>query len=77
MPDHPYSIAPVFRTHYQCVTLPDDDPRDPLARHNLAYELASEWAYADHVRRNGPGRIPIPCDCDEPSYTCPACRERD
>ena len=58
IPDHPLSIPRVFRTHYQCVSVPANAPTDLLSSHDLVCDLASAWAYDDHVRRFGRGRIP-------------------
>lgn len=57
--ESPFFVPLPFRSHFRCVSV------DPAARtghyvtdHETTLDAACAWAYADHVRRHGPGRIP-------------------
>ncbi|QRY85750.1 hypothetical protein JVY00_06675 [Tsukamurella tyrosinosolvens] len=84
VPDHPYSVPPVLRSYYQCVSVPPAHPvgsAAELARHERTVELAAEWAIDDRTRRHGPGAAPRHCatcarECFAPAdrrVSCPHC----
>lgn len=56
--EHEYFVPRPFRTYYRCVTAPPHSHRSMLGEHLAVLDAAAEWAYADHVRRHGPGVIP-------------------